>query len=147
MADVAAVGAGVAVQRAADGAGNADQRLQSGQPSVDRRGDHAAQQGPAAGRDRTAFDANPAERRRREVNHQAGHAFVADQDVRPLAQQPHRHVLLVTPPHQRGQFVGGFRLGEVFGRPAQLKPRVHRQRLALPHDLLETGQQTHILSS
>ena len=42
------------------------------------------------------------------------------------------------------QLLDGFRLGKVFGRTAQLKPGVHGQRLALPHDILETGQETHV---
>ena len=146
LADVAAVGAGVAVQGAADGAGDADQRFQAGQPAMDGRGDRAAQQGAAAGGERAALDANLAERRGGEVDHHAGHAFVADQDVRALAQQAHLDALLVAAPHQGDQLVGGFRLGEVLGRPAQLEPRVHRQRLALPHDLLKTGQKTHVQS-
>ena len=57
----------------------------------------------------------------------------------PWPEQPHLGSLLVAAPHQRGQLVDGLRLGEVFGRAAQLKPGVHRQRLALPHDLLKTG--------
>ena len=95
LADVAAMGAGVAVQGAAHGAGDADERFQSGQPAVDGGGDGAAQQGPAAGGERSPLDANIAKRRRRKADHHARHAFVANQDVRSLAQHADGDALLV----------------------------------------------------
>ena len=143
LADVAAVGAGVAVQCAADGAGDADERFQPGQPAMDGRGDRPAQQGAAAGGKRASVDANLAEGRGGEPDHHAGHALVADQDVRSLAQQTHVEPLGMASPHQGDQLVRVFRLGEILGRPAQLEPGVHGQRLALPHHVLKTGQKTH----
>ena len=140
---LAPCGAGVAVQGAADGAGDADQGFQAGQAAMHGGGDHAAQQGPAAGGDRAAVDADFAEGRGGEVDHHARHPLVAHQDVRPLAQEPRGYAFLVAPPHQRGQLVEAFRLGEILGRAAQLEPGVHRQRLAGAHDMLKTGNQTH----
>ncbi len=55
---------------------------------------------PPAATERPSI-ANIAERRRGKVDHQPGHAFVAHQDVRALAQQPHVDALLVASPHQR----------------------------------------------
>ena len=46
LADVAAVRAGIAVQRAADRAGNADQRFQAGQAGADGHGDRVGQLAP-----------------------------------------------------------------------------------------------------
>ena len=143
MADVAAVGAGVSVQGAAERAGDADQRFESGQARVDGRGDDVPQDGPAAGNEGLPsiwilLKAGPSK-----LHHHAEHALVADQHVRSAAEQPHRDVFLTAPPHQGGQLVDVSRLGEVFGRTPKLEPGVHRQRLIPPHDLLETRQQSH----
>ena len=51
LADVAAVAAGVAVQRAADRARDADERLQAGEPGADGHRDRIGQVRAAADRD------------------------------------------------------------------------------------------------
>ncbi len=135
-----AVGAGVAVQSAADGARDADQGFQSGQTAMDGRSDGTAEQGPAGRDQRAVLDANRAERGGGEADHHARHTFVADQDVRSLAQDPGGHVRFVAASDEGGQLVDRLRLGEILGRPAQLEPGVHGHRLVLPHDILESAR-------
>ena len=49
----------------------------------------------------------------------------------PRPKTPHGHLLLVAPPDQGDQFIEVGRFGEVLGRPPQLEPGVHGQRLIL----------------
>ncbi len=58
LTDVAAIAAGVAVQRAADGAGNANQRFQSPQASADGGGNDVPQSRAAASRGDVLCDLN-----------------------------------------------------------------------------------------
>ena len=81
------------------------------------------------------------------LQHQARHALVADQDIGALPEQAHVEPFLLRAFDQGDQLVGVFRLGEVFGRAAQLEPGVHRQRLSLPHNLLKAAQESHDQSS
>ena len=139
LPDVAPVRAGIAVQGPAHGAGNADEHFHAGQTAVHGGRDQAAEVRAAADGDPLAVDRDPAELQRRQPQDQSRHAPVADEDIRALAQDADLDPFFVAPPQQGEQLVGIFRLGEIFRRPAQLKPGVHRQGFTLPHDVLETS--------
>ena len=79
----------------------------------------------------------------RQVQHHAWHAGIADQDVRAAAQQPHG----ISSSRQRrtsaassSTLVG---LGEILGRPTQMKPGVRRQRLAGAYDFFKSAERCH----
>ena len=86
------------------------------------------------------LDPDMGEGRGGQPHHHAGHAFVADQDVRPTAEQPHRGFLLGTALDQRDKLIEVLRFGKILRRTTQLEPGVHRQRFIPPNDLLETRQ-------
>ena len=119
------------------------ERFQPGQSAMDGRGDRAAQQGPAAG-----VSDGPATRISQNAGAERWITMPGTPSSRTRMFDPWPSRRISTPscvaaPHQGDQLVGCFRLGEILGRPAQLKPGVHGQRLALPHHVLKTGQKTH----
>jgi hypothetical protein len=124
--DIGAVARCVAVQRATHRARNPRQLLQAAQSVPDRHGKGVGKLRAPPDREPVAFRRDVDELRRREVNHQAADAVVADQDVRPAAQQAHGHVLLAATLDQLSQFVDARRLGKVRGFTAQAKPCVRR---------------------
>ena len=97
LADVAAVRAGVGVQRTADRAGNAHELLQARQPFAHGGRDDVPQPGPAAGRNAAPANGDLAKRRGRQVNHQAPRSLVAHQHVRAAAQAAARPAPLRKP--------------------------------------------------
>ena len=99
-------------------------------PFADGGRNYVAQFGPAAGSQGLSLHADFAEGRIREVQHDPLHAGIADQDVRAAAQQPQRNIFLAAAADERRQLVDVAGLGEIFGRPAQVKPGVRGQRLA-----------------
>ncbi len=143
LADVAAVGAGIGVQRAAERAGNGDQGFQPGQAAVRGSGHHAAELGAAAGGDGLPIDLDLGERRLAQPDYHARYTLFLHQQVRAASQDADGEALLAAALDQGDQLVGVLGLSEVFGRAAQLEPRVHCQQLALPDDFLKTGQDPH----
>jgi len=143
LADIAAVGPDIGAECSPQRAGYGDQGFQAGQPCVGGRGDDPPQSQARARRDDVPIGLDLAENRGSQLEDESRHPFIAHQRIRPTPQNPKRNLLLLAPTNQPDQFVEARRFGEELRWSPQLEPGVHRQRLALPHNSLETGKWTH----
>ena len=123
--DLAAVGAGVHAQRAADRAGNADQELQPGDAGVAPRAGDVDVERAGAGDDvaPVGLDAGEAAA---QADDDARHAAVAHQQVGADADHRHRHVGGLGA-RKAAQVVAVGRAEQHFGRAADAEPGDARQ--------------------
>ena len=104
LANVAFMAARIAMQRAADGARDADERLQPAESLAHGRRNHVAQLRAAAGDHLSALNGDRPEGGRCEMNDEAMHTLIANQQIRPATKDPHRQRCRARSPHELGQF-------------------------------------------
>ena len=123
---LAAIGAGIGREGAADRAGNAAQELEAGQRMVARRQRHVEIGRAGAGHDLVALDRDAGEAAH-QADHHALDAAVAHQQVRADAQHRHRHVGRQRL-QERRQILGIGRPEQHLGRAAGAEPGLRAER-------------------
>ena len=99
---------------------------------------------PAARRHARFFEFNSREVPRIESQHNAPHAVIRDEDIRPQPQHANGYVCFSATMQHDGELFIIFRPNQTIGPPADLKPRQRCQRLVARDDAIrQVGEQVH----
>jgi len=136
--ELAAIGAGIHPQRAADGTGDAAEEFEAGDAGLLAGEGDVEVERAGAGLDRGAVDADVDEAAA-QPHHHTGDAAVAHQQVRGDADHRHRHVGRLGG-EKRGEILGVSRTEQYFGGAADAEPGDGRERRVLAEPAAHRGQ-------
>jgi hypothetical protein len=143
LSHIGTVSSRIASQGAADGPWNPDERFEAGEPIANSHRDRLAEFRSATGGNFIAVGGDSGEGSAGQMDHQAGHTAIANQQIRTSAEHTDGSLLVATSLDQPGEFIDRRRLGKMLSGPAEPKPRERSERLVLTNTMFKAAEVRH----